>query len=117
MQAISQPLLLLEQTEPTTIAGTLVSGDFVVFSARCPGHDGPNEDAAGVFPGSATTVLAVADGLGGGRSGHVASRLAVEHTKPLSSWIINRYQMLEEASARARLPWPLEGGCRLGPHE
>jgi serine/threonine protein phosphatase PrpC len=78
MEALSEPLLVLEWAEPTTVVSSVAGGDFVAFSSACPGHDGPNEDAAAVFPGAGTTVLAVADGLGGGRSGHLAARLAVE---------------------------------------
>ncbi len=78
MQPVSPPQMLLEQAEATVVSGTLSDGDYAAFSAPYPNREGPNQDAAGVFPGSATTVIAVADGLGGGRSGHVAARLALE---------------------------------------
>jgi serine/threonine protein phosphatase PrpC len=53
-----------------------------VYSSRSPGKQTPNEDAAGVFfYGDSECVLAVADGLGGLRAGHQASRLAIEAIK------------------------------------
>ena len=49
-----------------------------VFTARCPGRTGPNEDGAVVSPLDGDRgVLAVADGFGGQASGHEASRLAL----------------------------------------
>jgi serine/threonine protein phosphatase PrpC len=57
----------------------LACGEVAVFSCRSPGRDGPNEDSAAVLPfGDGAYVLAVADGLGGGRSGARASALAIE---------------------------------------
>jgi len=56
----------------------LGEGQVVVFSARSPGREGPNEDAAVVLPfGEDGGVLAVADGAGGGRLGDRASTLAL----------------------------------------
>ncbi len=54
-------------------------GRSAVYSSRAPGKSTPNEDAAAVFPVSASEcVLAVADGLGGARGGDLASSRAVE---------------------------------------
>jgi serine/threonine protein phosphatase PrpC len=54
-------------------------GVAAVYSSRSPGKVSPNEDAAAFFPfGESDCVLAVADGLGGARAGHQASRLAME---------------------------------------
>lgn len=51
-----------------------VRGEVAIVSARSPVGDGVNEDAAALIPlGSARAVLAVADGVGGGRGGAVAS--------------------------------------------
>ncbi len=62
--------------------GTLVdvgAGVVAVFSARSPLKPPPNEDAAAIFPyGESDLVLAVADGVGGARAGHEASKLAIE---------------------------------------
>jgi PPM family protein phosphatase len=54
-------------------------GEVALFSCRSPGRDGPNEDCAAVLPfADGAYVLAVADGLGGGRAGARASLLAIE---------------------------------------
>lgn len=57
----------------------LAGGLAVVYSARSPDRDGPNQDSAGLFALDAGQgVLAVADGLGGQSGGANASRLALE---------------------------------------
>jgi serine/threonine protein phosphatase PrpC len=54
-------------------------GTALLYSVRCPGGDGPNEDSALVVDLSDDRgVLAVAAGLGGKPGGEVASRLAIE---------------------------------------
>ncbi len=56
------------------------AGAACLFSARSPGREGDNEDAASVVTtGSERGLLAVADGAGGHRAGAAASRLALEH--------------------------------------
>jgi PPM family protein phosphatase len=58
---------------------SLAAGEVAVFSCRSPGRDGSNEDCAAVLPfGEGSYVLAVADGLGGGRAGARASALAID---------------------------------------
>lgn len=58
------------------------SGEVAVFSARGPGKEGANEDAAGLFPiDRQTGVLAVADGLGGQPSGDYASQMALRRLR------------------------------------
>ncbi len=57
----------------------LCQGISVLWSRRCPTKDTPNEDAAVVIVvDDHTAVLAVADGVGGFRSGDVAAKIAVE---------------------------------------
>jgi len=57
-------------------------GVAVVFSARSPAKETPNEDAAAIIPaGPDAVVLAVADGLGGGASGERASRVALQELR------------------------------------
>ena len=57
-------------------------GAAAVYSSRCPGKETPNEDAAVLIPcGDDACVLAVADGLGGARSGMKAASLAVTAVK------------------------------------
>ena len=61
------------------IVQPLAAGEVAVFSCRCPGRDGSNEDCAAVLPfGDGSYVLAVADGLGGSRGGARASALAID---------------------------------------
>src|SRR5262249_25470604 len=57
----------------------LACGAVAVCSCRSPGREGPNRDSAAVLAfGDGSYVLAVADGLGGGRAGARASALAIE---------------------------------------
>ena len=54
-------------------------GAVAVFTAPSPARDGDNEDAAAVIPVDATrAILAVADGLGGQRSGAEAAEVALK---------------------------------------
>jgi PPM family protein phosphatase len=56
----------------------LGAGTAVVFSMRCPGVEGPNEDSAAVIGlGERRAVLIVADGLGGRPGGESASEIVV----------------------------------------
>ncbi len=56
----------------------IAGGSAAVYSARCPGKESANEDAAALIPvGQAAGVLAVADGLGGLPAGERASVIAV----------------------------------------
>jgi serine/threonine protein phosphatase PrpC len=55
------------------------TGAAVVYSARSPEKETPNEDAAAILRyGKEGSVLVVADGVGGERSGTLASKLAVK---------------------------------------
>ena len=63
--------------EPTSIS--INHGEIVCYSNRSPKKDTPNEDALGVIPvDEETTVLVVADGLGGMPAGEQASQIVVE---------------------------------------
>jgi serine/threonine protein phosphatase PrpC len=73
------PRLLLAADMSEVEMAPLAGGEVAIFSARKPGRDGPNEDAALVLPfGPDAAVLAVADGAGGERSGSRASCLAIQ---------------------------------------
>ena len=55
----------------------VAGGMAVVYSARCPGRETANEDAAALIPfGPESGVLVVADGLGGPPAGELAASLA-----------------------------------------
>lgn len=57
-------------------------GTAAVFTTRSPGKETPNEDAAAViFNDEQSGVLLVADGLGGLRSGELASQTVVDALK------------------------------------
>ncbi len=56
-----------------------VCGNASVVSRRCPGAEGPNQDAAALLPATESSgLLVVADGLGGGPAGERAAALAVQ---------------------------------------
>lgn len=70
---------LLEQEMTAVESLDFASGQAVVYSARSPAKETPNEDAAALLPfGAASGVLIVADGAGGARSGGQAARLTIE---------------------------------------
>jgi serine/threonine protein phosphatase PrpC len=57
----------------------IASGVAAVYTARCPGREPPNEDAAALITcGPESGVLAVADGFGGQPAGEQAARLTLE---------------------------------------
>ncbi len=65
-----------EMSSPDVLA--VAGGEVAVFSARSPSKQTSNEDAAAVVPAANRgAILAVADGLGGQRSGAQAAELAV----------------------------------------
>lgn len=67
-----------EAATGSTVLG-LPHGEAAVVCRTRPDGNGPNEDAAGVFTLSCgTAVLAIADGMGGGRAGHVASAMVID---------------------------------------
>ena len=58
---------------------SLKHGDLVCFSDRSPTKDTPNEDALAIIPvDDETTVLVVADGMGGMPAGEQASMIVIE---------------------------------------
>lgn len=74
--------LYLDQDMVDGESHCLGGGVAAVYSARCPGKETPNEDAAALIPLDADcAVLVVADGLGGVRAGEQAASLAVKAMK------------------------------------
>jgi serine/threonine protein phosphatase PrpC len=75
---LREPRLVLDSDMADVETHAVGGGVAAIFSARCPGKEGANEDAAALIPlGSAGCVLVVADGMGGTRSGDRAAALAV----------------------------------------
>jgi len=73
-----EPLLFIEQdlVEPQFFDAR--GARIALYTARCPDHDLPNEDAAALIPcGEDGVVCLVADGVGGARSGGKAARVAL----------------------------------------
>lgn len=66
-------------TDEIATSTTLAHGEVVCFSTRSPSKLTPNEDALAVIPvNEDTTVLVVADGLGGMPRGEQASKTVIE---------------------------------------
>ena len=74
-----KPKLYLHQDMQQGELDDVAGGQVAVYSARCPGKETPNEDAAALIPCDGQSgVLAVADGLGGVRAGEHAATLAIQ---------------------------------------
>ncbi len=78
MSTAAPSKLFVSSEDPLLEQKTLANGDVVLFSARSPERQTPNEDAALLIGGTERAVLAVADGAGGQPAGDRASRLALE---------------------------------------
>lgn len=84
-----------ERDMPLAEVHVLPGGNAAVCSVRCPGKATPNEDAAALIPfRDDAAVLLVADGVGGGKVGNEASRLAVQamqealHQAEVHDWML-----------------------------
>lgn len=76
---LSEPLIAREDDDDRPKSFLLRNGRGALYSHRAPEKDGPNEDAAIVFPvDNQTVVMAVADGMGGGRAGKDAAWIAID---------------------------------------
>lgn len=76
---MTMPRLYLDSDMTDVDEVAVCGGLAVVSSRRSPAKETPNEDAAAVIPVDGQCgLLVVADGLGGVRSGDMASRFAVE---------------------------------------
>jgi len=90
--------LFLQEEMPEPELVDLAGGQACVYSSRCPGKPGPNEDAAVVLstPGGAS-LLAVADGMGGESQGEIAARLTVESLRDEVAAIAESQTLLRTA--------------------
>jgi serine/threonine protein phosphatase PrpC len=78
MDRLREPHLVLDRDMEDVETHGVGGGAAALFSARCPGKEGANEDAAALIPfGAGGCVLMVADGMGGTRAGDRAAALAV----------------------------------------
>lgn len=76
---LAQVRLLLRCDMEAVEMRPIAQGAVAVFTTRSPGKDTDNEDAAAVIPvGAGRGILAVADGLGGQRSGAVAAEMTLK---------------------------------------
>ncbi len=74
-----KPLVRFDALDEEASSVMLTHGEVAYFSDRSPAKDSPNEDALGVIPvNEETTILVVADGLGGMPAGEQASQTVVE---------------------------------------
>jgi PPM family protein phosphatase len=66
-------------SDKEALSVSLAHGEAVYFSDRCPAKTTPNEDSLAIIPvDDETTVLVVADGLGGMHGGDKASKLLIK---------------------------------------
>lgn len=77
-RAAGPPLVYVEADMAEGELHAFAGGHALVFTARAPAKDSPNEDAAALIPfDEESGVLVVADGIGGGRAGEQASRTTI----------------------------------------
>jgi serine/threonine protein phosphatase PrpC len=76
---LATSLMVTEAEHEQAELQRLAVGTCAIYSHCAPDKESPNEDALVLIPcGDDAAVLVVADGLGGGRAGKEASRLAVQ---------------------------------------
>ena len=79
MDANNKIITRFDATDTEALGISLNHGDVVCYSNRSPKKATPNEDALAVIPlNDKTTILVVADGLGGMSAGEQASQIVVE---------------------------------------
>ena len=74
-----KPVMVVEGLDDQASPIEVPHGDLVYFSNRSPLKHTPNEDALGIIPvADDTTVMVVADGMGGMPDGEQAARIIIE---------------------------------------
>jgi serine/threonine protein phosphatase PrpC len=92
---LSRPLIVTRRDMDAVALHAVARGEVAVYSHRSPTRETDNEDGAAVIPvDDERAVLAVADGLGGQRSGAEAAELAL---KTLGECLTVRDQPLRTA--------------------
>jgi len=80
MMDIKKIITRFDARDKEAQVASIQHGEAVYFSDRSPSKDTPNEDSLAIIPvDDETTVLVVADGLGGLAHGEQASKLIVEN--------------------------------------
>jgi len=78
MERLTEAQLFIDEDMQEDVGFLTGTGEVRLYSAKAPGKDSGNEDAAALIPyNGSTTVLVVADGAGGMRAGAQASSLTV----------------------------------------
>ncbi len=73
-----ETLLFIDSDMESVETFAIGSGDAAVIATRCPGRDGPNQDASALIAVSDNhCVLVIADGFGGHPAGAQAAEIAV----------------------------------------
>lgn len=81
-EVLQSARLYLDQVMAEPDVCAIADGIAVVYSARCPDKQTPNEDAAVLIPvNEEAAILAIADGLGGAQAGETAAAIAIKALK------------------------------------
>ena len=98
MSEADEALILSDEDMQAPQLAAFAGGSAALFSMRCPGKDGPNEDGAALLPaGDGRGVLVVADGMGGRPAGATASAMAISCLRDCLG------EAADEASLRAAI--------------
>jgi PPM family protein phosphatase len=79
MMKVKEVITRFDARDEEANSASINHGEAIYFSDRSPTKDTPNEDALAIIPvDDETTVLVIADGLGGMTAGEQASKLVIE---------------------------------------
>ena len=92
------PIAVFDADMAAPAMHTLCAGRAALFSSRCPGSEGANEDSASILePSNVSLVLAVADGMGGSAAGAEASKAALKQLQKSVAQSSNNGKILRTA--------------------